>query len=433
MCPLALACLLAACAPAVRSEERPPNIVLAIADDLDPDHPGFAGNRAARTPALDRLAAEGCYFPTLYAQPVCRAAHAVLLTGRYPHETGIHNNRVGQALAPEGLLPQRLKERGYATFAAGKFWEGDPRAFGFDAADGERSFARGGPDSQAALFRFLEQRAPGGPWFVWWAPNLPHVPHEPPPRLAELFRDAPVAPPPGFVGDAQRFAAEERACLAMEAWLDEAFGALLAKLDELGEREETLVVFLADNGWATANLSKGTPREKGVRSPLVVSPPGPERVARRLEALADLTDVHATLLDYAGAVAEDRGRSLRPLVEGRGEEGRTALHGMAYIRTRADGTGGEPCSLYTRDARWKYTLHVRHTSAALLSSGSPLAPNFRVKAGTEELFDLAADPLELTNLAAAPEHAERRLALRASALAWWGATGGEPLPELERR
>jgi uncharacterized sulfatase len=427
MSPLACLCLLAACGGAAGSAQRPPNLLLAIADDLDPDHPGFAGNPAARTPSLDRLAAEGCYFPVLYVQPVCRAAHAVLLTGRFPHETGIRNNRTDAVLAPLGLLPQRLKERGYATFCAGKFWEGDPRDYGFDAAVSDRAFARGGPGSQQELFRFLEERAGAGPWFLWWAPNLPHVPHEPPARLAEAFRDAPVTPPPGYGGDPARYAAEERACLAMEAWLDEAFGALVGKLEALGEREETLIVFLADNGWSSASPSKGTPREKGVRSPLVVSLPGKERGARRLDALVALPDVHATLLDYAGADPEGRGTSLRPLLEGRPAGTRTALHGSVFLRGREDGSGGELCALYTRDARWKYTLYVRAAEGALLSAGSGLAPPFRHPAGAEELFDLAHDPFELTNLATAPEHAARRAALREAVLDWWRATGGEAL------
>lgn len=423
--------LLAACTQAAPSAPGRPNILLALADDLDPDHLGFTGNSAARTPSLDRLAAEGVYFPVLYVQPVCRAAHAVLLSGRFAHETGIRNNRVETNLAPAGLLPRRLKEQGYATFCAGKFWEGDPEQYGFDAAVADPSFARKGADAQAELFRFLDQHAAGDPWFVWWAPNLPHVPHEPPARLAETFREVPVTPPPGYGGDPALYATEERACLAMEAWLDEAFGALVAKIEALGERDETLIVFLADNGWATASPSKGTPREKGVRSPLVVSPPGKERVAHRVDALVALVDVNATLLDYAGASAEGRGQSLRPLLEGRAFTPRDALHGSVFLRGRDDGGGGELCALYARDARWKYTLYLRHADGALLSAGSGLTPPFRRRAGTEELFDLAADPLELADLAGQPEQLERRRALRASVLDWWRSTGGEAQELLE--
>lgn len=431
---LALVLVLAGCAqqPAPEPAPRPPNLLVILADDLDPDHPGFAGNPAARTPSLDALAARGAYFPVLLVQPVCRAAHATLLAGRFPHETGIRNNRTAGALAPEALLPWRLQARGYATFCAGKLWEGEPAACGFDAAVTERSFARGGPEAQAELFRFLEERPAGEPWFVWWAPNLPHVPHEPPARLLAEFRDAPVAPPPGFAGDVAAFAQAERACLAMEAWLDEAVGALLAKLDELGQRDQTLVLFLADNGWATASPSKGTPREKGVRSPLVVVPPGAEPRARRLDALVSLVDVHATLLDYAGAPHEGRGTSLRPLLEERPFTPRERLFGAVFRRGGADGVDSKLVALHVRDARWKLVTYVRHADSAVLSADASLAPPFRRLAGTVELFDLDADPLELTDLSADPAQAERVQTLRAAALEWWRTTGGDPA-ELETR
>lgn len=413
------------------AEGERPNILLAIADDLDPDHLGFCGNALARTPTLDRLAAEGAYFPVLYVQPVCRASLATLLSGRWPQETGILNNRVSARLDPAGTLPRRLKERGYATFCAGKFWEGAPADYGFDAPErNDEDFARATGEGQPELFRFLEEHAPRGPWFVWWAPNLPHVPHRPPAHIAEAFADVPLPAPRGFAGSAEEYARAERACLAMESWLDERFGELLHELDELGELDETVIVFLADNGWSTVLPAKGTPREKGVRSPLVVRLPGQE--ARQLDALVALVDVHATLLDYAGAAPDGRGRSLRPLLEDRAYERRERLFGSVFTRSRRGGEAGELCALYARDARWKYVLYVRDVASVELSADSSLAPPFRRRAGAEELFDLHADPLEELDLSAREEHAERLRDLRAAVLGWWRASGGAA-PELPAR
>lgn len=414
---------------------RPPNILLAIADDLDPDHPGFSGNPLARTPTLDRLAREGAYFPVLYVQPVCRSSHATLLTGRWPHETGILNNRVARRLDPAGTLPFRLKEHGYATYCAGKLWEGSPTEYGFDApAKSNRNFARAGEAGQADLFRFLEERAKEEhterkPWFVWWAPNLPHLPHRPPARLAEVFAEAPVAAPRGFTGDPDEYARDERACLAMEAWLDECLGELLAKLDELGEREETLIVFLSDNGWSTALAAKGTAREKGVRSPLVISLPGKARAPLSLDALVSLTDVHATVLDYAGLGPEPggRGHSLRPLLEGRPHAGRERLYGSVFTHSTRAGEEGKVCALYARDERWKYVLYVRDVDSAQLSADAHLTLPFQRRAGAQELFDLAADPLEEHDLSDRAEQAERLRALRRAAIAWWCESGGTAL------
>ncbi len=401
-----------------------PNIVLAIADDLDPGHLGFCGNPLARTPHLDKLAQEGISFRTLYAQPICRAALATLLTGRWPHETGMATNTVRQPLAPEGALPALLKARGYSTYCGGKFWEGNLPAFGFDApAENDERFAREG-EGKDDFFHWLEEHAAGGPWFAWWAPSLPHTPHRPPARFTKDFAEVPIEVPRGFKGDPQQFIEAERASLAMHAWLDAEFGHLLAKLKELGELEQTLIFFLGDNGWSTASPAKGTPTEKGVRSPLVVALPGRAGAGRELDTLVDLVDVHATVLDYAGASLppESRGRSLRGLLEGGAYEPRAHLCGAVYGRYE----GGLPYALYARDERWKYVLYLRDVTSKELSPGARLAPPFRVRAG-QRLFDLEQDPLERHDLAASEEQAERLRSLRASALGWWQDSGGAAL------
>jgi arylsulfatase A-like enzyme len=421
-----LAFVLAAALLQLPSAPRPvrPNIVLAIADDLDPDHPGFAGNALARTPNLDRLAAQGSYFPALYVQPVCRASLAVLLSGRWPHESGILNNGIEKVLDPAGTLPQRLAEGGYRSYCAGKFWEGEPPRFGFTApARNDSGFGRTG--DQGELFRFLEQSADEGPWFLWWAPSLPHTPHEPPARFASAFAETPVPIPAGIRGSPEEYVASERACLAMEAWLDDEFGALVAKLQALGEWDQTVVLFLSDNGWATGLPSKGSPSEKGIRSPLIVSVP--ERTAgRRFEGPVALPDVHATVLDYAGVAAApgDRGQSLRPWVEDRPGAPRAAVCGAAYTRHGRGGAEGRVYALYARDERWKYVLYLVDVTSADIPAGSRHAPLFLRRAGTEELFDLHADPREEHDLSGGGEHVERLRALRAAATDWWSASGG---------
>lgn len=407
----------------------PPNIVLAIADDLDPDHPGFRGSPLARTPHLDRLAAEGAVFPVLLAQPVCRPALATLLAGRWPHQTGILHNLTKEPLAPAGALPARLRERGYAAFCGGKFWEGDPHAYGFtDPEQRDERFARGAGGSQDELFRFLEEHARAGPWFVWWAPSLPHVPHRPPVRFARAFEAAEIPVPEWYRGEREAYVAAERAALAMEAWLDAELGKLLAKLDELGEREETLIVFLADNGWSTALPAKGTPFEKGVRSPLVISAPGHAR-PRRIDALVDLVDVHATLLDLAGVPVDAGlpGRSLRPWLEGETGPARQLLCGAVYPRAGEGAPAELACALHARDGRWKYVLELADLGPDALTPGGALAENWQPRRGRELLFDLAEDPLELHDRSGVPEEAGRLAALRAGALRWWREAGGGEL------
>ena len=115
------------------------NIVLVISDDHDYEHFGFMGSKIAHTPTLDKLAAAGTLFTTAhYPAPLCRPSLASMLSGRMPHQHGIYGNYLAKAgigndltkLDPKGSLANQLKDAGYATYATGKYWEGDPRAMG---------------------------------------------------------------------------------------------------------------------------------------------------------------------------------------------------------------------------------------------------------------------------------------------------------------
>src|SRR5262249_19017850 len=158
-----------------------------------------------------------------------------------------------------------LGRAGYATVAEGKLWEGDPRRMGFsDAATTDpEAFVRRG---QEHLFAFLDANAGKRPFFVWWAPELPHVPHDPPRRLLERFPRESIAVPAELEGATERrekYLDRERALLAMVAWMDEGVGELVAKLRASGAYENTLFVFLIDNGWANGCVSKGWGLDKG--------------------------------------------------------------------------------------------------------------------------------------------------------------------------
>lgn len=412
----------------VRAED-PPNIVLAIADDLDPTHLGFTGDPRARTPNLDRLAAEGVYFRTLGVEPVCRPALATLLSGRWPHQHGIVHNQPAAPLDPAGVLPELLRARGYATFCGGKFWEGAHADYGFTApTERDEAFARNKDVGQDELFRWLAE-VKDRPWFVWWAPVLPHVPHRPLARFAKPFAELELPVPEGYVGDVERMREDERALYGMDAWLDAEIGRLMRTLDELGERDETVIVFLSDNGWSSAWPSKGTPRELGVRSPLVVN--GPGIAPRTLDALVELVDVHATVLALAGVElpAGRPGQSLVPWLRGATGPSREFLCGAVYRRSGAGTPADLLVALHARDARWKLELPRVDIDSAALTPGAVAAMSWRARAGVPALFDLASDPLEQRDLAADPASAERRAALESVVRAWWSPSGAEnPIP-----
>lgn len=439
------ALLLSALAPfAAPSADERPNVVLVVADDMDFEHFGFAGHPLAQTPTLDALAREGVLFEQGFVpMSRCRPMQAALLSGMWPHENGVYFNVGADHIDPATALPRLLAEAGYQTVGEGKFWEFEPRVMGFSnwTIRNYETFVRW---DQEHLFDWLDARDPGRPFFVWWAPELPHVPHDPPARLLERIPLEAVPVPAWFQGDEAaraEFRARERVLLAMDAWLDEGLAELLAKLDALGQRENTLVCFLIDNGWAHGCVSKGWAFDKGLRTPVIVSWPRGIRAAARPDALVSPVDVYATVLELAGVELPpwNRGTSLVPALRGEPLPPREALHGAIYplepSALPAD-AARDAQALWTRTRRWKYVLTLRNVEARAEAGSAvgeredvkvSLAPDFRRKRGEVELYDLAADPHEQTNLAARPEHAALLGQLRAELLAWWTATGGGPL------
>lgn len=408
-----------------------PNIVLLIADDQDWEHLGFLGHELAPTPTLDALAAHGCVFPTAYVtMSRCRPSLASLLSGLAPHEHGITFNRGSRTLDPARALPALLAEAGYATFLGGKFWEGDPTAFGFAAGHPDPEFGRAG---QEELFTFIDAHAGERPLFLWWAPYLPHTPHDAPASyLARVDRDA-ISIPPHFDRpewarvDRERYLDAEHRFLATVAWFDDCLAALRGKLEAAGILEDTLFLFLIDNGSAFGLPSKGSPFEKGLRTPIVVSWPGriPEGALR--DQLISSLDLYPTILDYAGVEipATASGGSLRAAIEKSDAAGRDVLHAAAYPREEGEGDGdprGEAYALTARTRDWKYVRYLKPLDAqscALYRIKHEYAPPVVREAGDEDLYDLRADPYELDDLAERPEHAARLTELRAGTTAWW--------------
>lgn len=414
----------------------PPTIVLMISDDQHYGDFGFAGNAAARTPNLDRLAGEGALFPVAHvAMSRCRPSLAALLTGTYPHQNGVYYNFADRRLAASlDTLPRQLRREGYACWMGGKYWEGDPRRQGFsDKGSGSDVLVR---QNQEAVRSFLEATE-GVPVFLWWAPMLPHLPHDPPERLVRAIDPGAIPRPEGVTDEMwERWKSKQRTLLAMGAWLDEGVGELLEILAEHGRLDRTLIVFLADNGYDPLLPAKGSAYERGFRTPLILWEPDRIREGRIDGRLVSALDVVPTLLEWAGAepVPGAEGASLWPLLEDESARWRDRLFGASYPRTAA--TPGSPRSeedvqaLYVRTERWKYIVYVQEVRAKTERGGPYFAgaPGPEVfPAGHEQLFDLQSDPGELENLAARPEHEARIAEFRRQVFDWWNSTGGGEL------
>jgi arylsulfatase A-like enzyme len=431
---------------------KQPNIVLIISDDQDNEHLGFMGNPVVRTPNWDRLAEQGTVFTTCHLTASrCRPSLASLLSGRLPHQSGIyanyHKERTGgnndidgeKMLDPKNSLPRLLKRAGYATYGSGKYWEGDARAMGFThgLAKTRRfgEFARKGQDE---LFSFIDENAGKKPMFVWWAPLMPHTPHNPPKQFLEMFDPGDI-PVPDYITRENReeFLKKEHLSLAMEAWTDDEFGKLRAKLEEKGEDANTLYVFLIDNGWCNGLPAKGSVFEKGVRTPVFFSQPGriPEGV-RRKDLISSL-DIYPTILSYAGAEVPEsaEGKNLREAIETDAPVGRDKLFGAIYP-TAGTENGQFPerdvYALYVRSGKWKYVYYTRDVKGNVAGRPFKLHHYFADAPlrdrGDQNLYNLEKDPYELKNLSEEPQNQERLKDFKRKVFDWWKETGGKPIP-----
>lgn len=323
--PLALLALLLATFEA--KAKAPPNIVFILSDDQAWTDYGFMGHPEIKTPHLDELARQSLVFDRGYvAAPLCRPSLASMLTGLYPFQHGITGNDVdGNNRRAELDVPLReqfhshqsfvrmLTKNGYLAHQSGKWWEGSWQDGAFthgmthgDPGRGGRHGDEGlaiGRKSMQPIKKFIEIAiVKQQPFLTWYAPFLPHTPHNPPAALLKKYTV------PGRAADVAKY-------YAMCEWFDTTCGELLGYLDEKKIRENTLVIYICDNGWAAtstnrndpaqklwkgyAQRSKSSPFEKGIRTPIMLSWPGRVK-AGRVQDLAHAIDLFPTIAAAAG-------------------------------------------------------------------------------------------------------------------------------------
>ena len=245
-----------ACTP-----DTPPNVVLIISDDQASSDYGFMGHEVLVTPHLDRLAARSLVFEHGYvAAPLCRPSLATMITGRFPQHHGVVGNDVDgmnqraaldvplrEAFHRHPSLVRLLSDSGYLTHQSGKWWEGSWQDGGFthgmthgDPKRGGRHGDEGlkiGREGMQPVTDFIDQAvSEQKPFFIWYAPFLPHTPHNPPKRLLSKYTGR------GLALDIARY-------YAMCEWFDETCGQLLDHLAKRRLVDDTFVVFVNDNGW----------------------------------------------------------------------------------------------------------------------------------------------------------------------------------------
>ncbi len=304
-----------------------PNIVFILGDDQAWSDYGFMGHPDIRTPQLDKLASQSLVFGHGYvAAPLCRPSLASMVTGLFPFQHGVTGNDVDGRNNRAALdVPLRkqfhkhpsfvrmLTNNGYLAHQSGKWWEGSFKDGGFTHGmthgDPMRRGRHGdaglkiGRDGMEPVTEFIDHAvAVKKPFFVWYAPFLPHTPHNPPRHLLSKYTK------PGRAADVAKY-------YAMCEWFDETCGQLLDHLKAKGVADNTLVLFICDNGWAARSTnakdpnqktwggfalrSKGSPYENGIRTPILVSWPARLKPLQS-DDLAHAIDLFPTIAAAAG-------------------------------------------------------------------------------------------------------------------------------------
>lgn len=443
-------CFLFCCAWMVQvaAHAAQPNVVFIISDDQAWTDYGFMGHPDVETPHLDRLARESIVFRRGYVPTaLCRPSLMTLATGLYAHQHGVTGNDPSPRLAERGsdkskqlraklisfidrcdTLPELLGEQGYLSHQSGKWWEGNFSRGGFTHGMTRGFPQRGGRHGDDGLKIGREGMQPIAdfvdhaiaeqkPFFLWYAPFLPHTPHTPPERLLAKYKssDRPITVAKYY---------------AMCEWFDETCGDLVHLLEERKVRDNTLIVYVTDNGWIQnpqrngyAPRSKQTPYEGGVRTPILFSWPGRLKPADREELVSSI-DVVPTVLAATDSRTPDGlpGLNLWPQLSKNQPIERDAIFGEGFSHDIADLEQPEKTLLYRWciEGDWKLLLTYdgevnRYQSTHPRTEKRP------------QLFNLRVDPREQNNVAAANSEVVARLVRRIDA--WYPVHERETIKE----
>ena len=375
-----------------------PNIVVFLSDDMGWGQPGFNGGTEVATPNIDRIAEEGVKLTQFYVQPVCSATRAALLTGRYPWKNGMEIRTSVRAangmLLDERTIAEALRDGGYASWIVGKWhlgqWRDEhlPLQRGFDHHYGfysarvdsftlrrhvildwhrnERPVVENGYATFLLVdeaVQLINRHDGTHPFFLYVAFGAVHLPHVAPAEYVEKYSHLP-----------------NRRQLAMLDAMDVAMGRVIAALEAKDALDDTLLVFLNDNGANDEGNkpyrgSKGSYYEGGILSPAALRWPGQIPAGSESDALLHVVDLFPTLAGLAGAEPDadlplDGLDAWEAIAEGAESPRTEVVHSLDVIR----------------EGDWK-----------LLEED---ATYYTWSADTLQLYNIREDPYEQTNLAA---------------------------------
>jgi uncharacterized sulfatase len=416
--------LLLAGSALVASAADRPNIVMIISDDQAWTDYSFMGHKQIATPNIDRLAKESLTFTRGYVpSSLCCPSLASIVTGLYPHQHKITSNdppiptgmkprefqqsdafkqgrdKMIQFVESVPTLPRLLMQNGYNTLQTGKWWLGDFKHGGFThgMTKGGRHGDQGldiGRKTMQPIYDFIaESRKAEKPFFVWYAPMMPHDPHTPPAALFEKYSKLTDSP------HIARY-------WAMCEWFDQTIGDLLKHLDEQGLTQNTIITYVSDNGWIQkpdapryAEKSKQSQYDGGLRSPIMVRWTG-KLAPKSSETPVSSLDFFPTVLKLAGISAPATPGI--DLTDEAAVAARKVLFGECFTHNFVN--MDQPAS----SLRWRWMLQ---------GNMKAIVPGAAEKDASPELYDVIADPSEEKSLAS--EKPDVVNSMTATLNAWW--------------
>ncbi|WP_222707981.1 sulfatase family protein [Algibacter pacificus] len=393
-----------------KENTQAPNIVFILSDDQSWTDYGFMGDENIETPRLDKFASESLTFTRGYVPtPLCSPSLASIITGRYPKNHGVLGNDkvyervkgdrkasqknraeaykpIISAFEKQTTLPDLLKEKGYLSFQTGKWWHGNHKVGGFDYGMTHGDPKRGGRHGDYGLeigrkgldtlnsyvdLALKEKK----PFFLWYAPFLPHRPHNPPARLYEKYKKK---------TDSEHLAKYWAMC----EWFDETCGELFDLFEDKGLTENTLFVYVCDNGWAQdpeksgyLKHSKRAPFDMGIRTPIMYK--WKDKITPKMDTktITSSIDMVPTVLDVLGIEKPQN------------------LPGLSVLDTKAlnerKGIFGE---VYAHD--FDTIENSMYYNMAIFPPYKIIVPDpVRKKDEVVQLFNIDEDPFEEHNLA----------------------------------
>ncbi|MGD8237549.1 MAG: sulfatase [Armatimonadota bacterium] len=456
-------------ASAGEGTQRRRNIVFILIDDLRYDALGYKGHPFLQTPHIDALAGGGADFANAFVTTsLCSPSRASILTGQFMHNHGVVNN---QDLMREGTLtfPQVLQNAGYDTGFIGKWHMGgssDAPRPGFDHwvsfrgqgshfpgrntrlnINGEHVPQKGFMTDELTDYavEWLNGRGDDKPFFLYFSHKSVHGPYTPAPRHEGRYENAPVTPPATMADTPDNYAGKPRWVRDQRnSWhgvdfpyhssrdfeslyrdycelilsVDDSIGRVMDTLRERGLDEDTLVLFMSDNGhfWGEHGLiDKRAAYEESIRVPLIAHCPALIEPGTTIEQVVANIDIGPTILDAAGIAAPE------------------SMDGRSFLGLLGGATDAEAWRehlLY--EYYWEWSFPHTPTTFALRGDRYKLIQYHGIW-DTDELYDLRDDPRETRNLIFEPEHQGRVREMRRELHRILVETGGARIPFGEKR